>query len=164
MNQLKGESLLLVKVKPGEVRKAVRDLKRNEEIREANPVLGPYDVVASGAFENSRSLRNFVERVESKSFCLRCHARPSYEYWERQTDEQSQGIGWVLIRSNNPSGTLKGLRELENVRKLMWTAGEHNVAASFYVTSPRDWNRIVLEKIQAVAGVIGTLTLPSLPD
>ncbi|MFQ5910068.1 MAG: Lrp/AsnC ligand binding domain-containing protein [Thermoplasmata archaeon] len=164
MNQLKGESLLLVKVKPGEVHKAVRDLRRNEEITEVNAVLGPYDIVASGSFEDHRSLRNFAELVESKPFCQSCNARPALEFWERETENPSQGLGWTLIKSSNPSGTLKELRKLENIRKLIWTAGEYNIIANFSVGSQHEWNSTVFKRIQSATGIRDTLTLPSLPD
>lgn len=164
MNQLKGESILLVKVKPGEVQRAVRDLMRNEEITEVDTVLGSYDIVASGAFEDHRSLRNFVERVESKPFCQGCYARPSFEFWKRKKEEDSQGAVWSLIRSSNPSRTLKELKKLTNIRKLIRTTGDYNIVANFSIRSQDEWNRTVFERIHTITGVQSTITLPSLFD
>ena len=94
MSQLKGESILLLKVKPGEMHKAVRDLERSEEITEVDTVLGFYDIVASGAFDDSRNLTSFIEKVESKPYFQSCYARPSHEFWKRRTKSDSHGQGW----------------------------------------------------------------------
>lgn len=164
MSQLKGESILLLKVKPGEMYKAVRDLERSEEITEVDTVLGFYDIVASGAFDDSRDLTDFIEKVESKPFFQSCYVRPSYEFWKRRTKSDSHGQGWVLIRSNLPSATLRELKKLPNIQKLVLTSGDFNIVANFSVSGPGDWKRTVFEEIQGTTGVKETITLPRLFD
>ncbi len=164
MSQLKGESILLLKVKPGEMHKAVNDLERSEEITEVDTVLGFYDVVASGAFDDSRSLTDFIEQVESKPFCQSCYARPSYESWKRRTKGDSLGQGWALIRSNMPSTTLRELKKLPNIQKLVLTSGDFNIVANFSVSGPGDWKRTVFDEIQGATGVKEMITLPRLFD
>jgi hypothetical protein len=161
MNRLKGESILLIKVKPGEVYKAVRDLQRSEEIEEVDTVLGSYDIVASGAFKDHRSLRDFASLVESKPFCQSCFARPSFEFWKRKEDRESQGAVWVLIKSRNPSRTLKGLKKSANARKLIKTAGEYNIVANFSIQSRDDWYKTVFGQIHNLPEILSTVTFPS---
>lgn len=161
MNRLKGESVLLVKVKPGEVYRAVRDLQRCEEIEEVDTVLGSYDIVASGAFSDHRRLRDFASLVESKPFCQSCFARPSFEFWERTEDRESQGAVWVLIKSRNPSRTLRGLKKSANARKIIMTAGEYNIVANFSIRSQDEWYNTVFDQIHNLPEIMSTITLPS---
>ncbi|MCJ2563517.1 MAG: hypothetical protein LN417_05460 [Candidatus Thermoplasmatota archaeon] len=164
MSQLKGESILLLKVKPGEMHKAVNDLERSEEINEVDPVLGFYDIVASGAFDDSRDLTDFIERVESKPFFQSCYARPSYESWKRRTKGDSRDQGWVLIRSSTPSATLRELKKLPNIQKLVFTSGDFNIVANFGVRGRGDWKRTVFKDIHGAAGVKEAITLLGMSD
>ena len=164
MSQLKGDSILLLKVKPGEMYKAVNDLERSEEITEVDPVLGFYDIVASGAFDDSRDLTDFIERVESKPFFQSCYARPSHESWKRRTKDDSRDHGWVLIRSSTPSATLKELKKLPNIQKLVHTSGDFNIVANFGVRGRGDWRRTVFEDIHGATGVKEAITLLGLFD
>lgn len=161
MNQLKGESVLLIKVKPGEVHRAVRDLQRSEEIEEVDTVLGSYDIVASGAFSDHRRLRDFASLVESKPFCQSCFVRPSFEFWKRTEDRGSKGAVWALIKSRNPSRTLRGLMKSANARKLIRTAGEYNIVANFSIRSKDDWYDTVFDQIHNLPEIISAVTFPS---
>jgi hypothetical protein len=162
MTQLKGDSILLLRVKPGEMNRAVRDLERSEEITEVDTVLGCYDIIASGAVEDSRRLSDFIENVESTPFFKSCYARPSHETWKRRNGGRSTMHGWVLIRSGSPSATVRDLKKLPNVQKVVLTSGDFNIVANFSVRGYDDWSRTVYEEIHKAAGVRDVITLPRL--
>jgi DNA-binding Lrp family transcriptional regulator len=146
------------------MQRAVRDLERCEEITDVDAVLGSYDIIASGAFENSRRLTDFIEHVESKPFYQSCFAQPSHETWRRRKQAQSTRKGWVLVKSGSPSATVRDLKKLPSVQKVVLTSGDFNIVANFSVRDPGNWRRTVFEDIQGATGVRDTVTLPGLSD
>lgn len=161
---MKGDSVLLLKVKPGELERAVRDLKRKEEITDVVLVSGPYDLVASGAFRDYRTLRDFVEHIESMPYYQACDGRPSFDSWRRKDVLEPTEEGWTLIKSSTPSRTVRELKRVSNVRRIVLTDGDFNLLVNTRADNGQDLDRLLLEKIHSATGVERAVTLPRVSE
>lgn len=164
MAELTGDSVLLLRVTPGRVEEAIRELKRNPSVREAEPVLGPYDIAVTGAFRDSASLRRFAEEVESKEYCEGCVAYPSYEHWSRERVEEKPARAWTLIRTRDAARAVRELQKVPGVQRILSTVGEFNVVANIAVDEPHEIQSTVLRDIQKISGVRRTETLANLRE
>ncbi len=128
--ELPGESIVFVRVKPGNVDRAARELRKMDPVGRVEPVLGHYDLVVTGAFKDARSLQTFLQQVEEKEFCDGCEAQLSLERWKRDRDEKGPISAWTLIEATNPEKVMKELQRIPSVNRLYSTPGHYNIIAN----------------------------------
>ncbi len=162
--ELPGESVLFVRVKPGATDRALKELREHPTVSKAEPVLGPYDIVVTGAFKNLDELRKFQEELETKEFCEGCVPNPSFEEWARPEPEKREISAWTLIKAVNPQRTLQELQRIPAVNRVYTTAGEFNVIANVAANKPHDLMDTILKHIQAIKDVRRTETLTGIPE
>lgn len=154
-----GEGIFLLKVKPGTAEKAIRELRRKSEVSEARSVLGPYDVVATGAFRTVEDLRDFAEGVLKAEYCEDCVPNLSVEHWKREKPQQGEVEAWTLIKAENPTKLADELQRLPVVNAVYSTLGPYNVIAKLAAQTPRDLQDTILKKVQTIPGVRRTESL-----
>lgn len=162
--ELPGESVLFVRVKPGTAERASKELREHPSVSRVESVLGPYDLVVTGAFKDLASLRTFAEEVEGKEFCEGCTASPSFEEWARPTSRKGEISAWTLIKAANPERAMKALQGIPAVNRIYTTAGEFNVIANVAADKPHELLETLTQQIQKIREVRRTETLAGIPE
>jgi len=159
MVDLEGETVVFLKVRPGNVDRAVKDLRRNESVRMAQATLGPYDVIVRGSFRDDAALRAFVKEVEGKEYADGCEARPSFRQWSREKAIDAPLVGWTLIQARNPESTMKGLQNIAAVSRVYEMPGQFNLIASVQAKDPTALMDTLTKEVHKLEGVRRTETL-----
>ena len=162
MADLSEESVVFLRVKSGHVERALTELRRNPSVREAEAVMGLYDIAVTGAFRTWEDLRRFQAEVEGKDFCEASSAHPGFENWRREGKAEEPVSGWTLIRAVDAERTMKDLQKVPSVQQIIGTAGEYNLIARIGAKDPNALQQAVIREIQKVPGVRRTETRPSL--
>lgn len=156
------ESVVFVHVRPGQVERAVADLKKFETVSRVEPVLGPYDLVVTGAFEDGRKLQKFLQDLQGKDFCAGAQADLSLEQWRREHEEKGPISAWTRIEASNPEKVMKELQKIQAVNYLYATPGQYNVIANFAAPETRGLMATVTRDIQRIGDIRRTETLSGL--
>ncbi len=162
MVELSEESVLFLRVTPGRVENALKELERHPKVKTAEPVLGVYDIAVTGAFRTMEELRKFQAELEAKEFCEGSTAHPGFENWHRKEEAEEPVNGWTLIRAVDAERAMKELQEVRSVQKIIGTTGEYNVIARVGAKDPNALQQSVIRDIQKVHGVRRTETRPSM--
>jgi DNA-binding Lrp family transcriptional regulator len=162
--ELAEESVVLLRVKPGHVEKAVKELKQHSTVRVAEPILGPYDVAVTGAFPNIDAMRRFQTEIESKEFCEGCASLPGFELWRGESKGTHPVSAWTLIRATDVTKTAKELTKLPLVERVLSTSGEYNLIARVGATDSNQLQQRVLSEIQGLPGLRRTETFLALSE
>ena len=162
MTDLSEESVVFVRVKPGHVEHALTELRRNPSVKEAEAVMGLYDVAVTGAFRSSEDLRRFQTEIEGKDFCEASSAHPGFENWRREGKAEEPASGWTLIRAVDAERAMKDLQKVSSVQRIIGTAGEYNLIARIGAKDTNALQQAVIRDIQKIAGIRRTETRPSL--
>jgi DNA-binding Lrp family transcriptional regulator len=162
MTELPEESVIFARVKPGEVERAMAEMRRNPKVRTAEPVMGTYDLAISGTFASPEELQEFRTEIEQTAGLEETSAYPGLASWSRNSRIPSeQGFfGWTLIRAADPDRAMKELQKIPSVNRLMSTTGEYNLIARISAQNPNEIQEVVLKNIQRVPGIERTETLP----
>jgi DNA-binding Lrp family transcriptional regulator len=161
MVDLAGESLVLLRVRAGAVDKALAELKRNSKVRQAEPILGHYDIAVSGAFPNLEEISRFAQEMESKEFCEECTAYPAVDEWRKERPEERALMAWSLVRTSDAHRAKEELKRIPAVQRVVTTTGPFNLAVNLAIDDVAKLQETILKEIQAIHGVRRTETLPS---
>jgi len=161
--RLSGESIVFVRVAPGYVTQAIRDLRSEPNVTSVEATLGPFDVLVTGSWPDLATVTEFRERVENKPYCQGCDVAPSVQSWNRDASPSPARPlnGWTLIRTADPAKTTQNLRNVPNVSRVHTTIGEYNVIAHFDVHDPTDILTTVTDRIHGFKEVRRTETFVS---
>ena len=162
MTDLSEESVVFLRVKPGHVEHALTELRRNPSVKEAEAVMGRYDVAVTGAFRSSEDLWRFQTEIEGKDFCEASSAHPAFENWRREGKAEEPANGWTLIRAVDAERAMKDLQKVSSVQRVIGTAGEYNLIARIGAKDTNALQQAVIRDIQKIPGVRRTETRPSL--
>ncbi|MEK6988144.1 MAG: Lrp/AsnC ligand binding domain-containing protein [Candidatus Thermoplasmatota archaeon] len=162
MAELSEESVFFLRVTPGRVEHALEELRRHPHVKEAEAVMGTYDVAVTGAFRSSEELRKFQAELEAKDFCEGCAAHPGFENWRREEAEEEPVNGWTLIRAVDVDRAMKDLQRVPSVQRIIGTTGEYNLIARIGAKDPNALQETVIRDIQKIHGIRRTETRPSL--
>ena len=157
--ELPEETVVFLRVRPGNLDRVLKDLRRNASVRTAEPTLGPFDLVVTGAFRDDVALRNFVKEVEAKEYLDHCEVRPSFRQWTREGAVERPFLGWALIQARNPDAAMKGLQSVAAVNRIYEVPGEFNIVANLSVDDPSKLLETVTREIHKIEGVRRTETL-----
>lgn len=152
-------AVLLLKVRPGTAEKALKALRGKTEVREAHTVLGPYDVVVTGAFKTTEDLHRFTEGIVKADFCEDCVQNISLEGWTREEPKRGAAAAWTLIKAENPRALAEQLRKVPAVNAVYSTIGAYNVIAKLAAQTPRDLQDSILKDVQTLPGIRRTESL-----
>lgn len=161
MAELFGNSVLFLKVRPGSLEEAARELRENREVSDVQRLLGPWDLIVSGSFSDYEGLRKFAEKIDSKSYCERYSFYPNFKEWTRETPPETPTTGWAMIRTSNVDRLFEDLQTAKEVHWLMSTSGEYNVIAKIGTDKLNDLSSFLITRVHKVPGVKSTETLPS---
>lgn len=157
------ESVVFLRVTPGQVERALNELRRNPQVREVEAVMGPYDIAVTGAFRSSQELRKFQAELESQDFCEASSAHPGFESWRRKEEAEEEPVeGWTLIRATDSERAMRDLQKVPSVQRIIGTTGEYNLIARIGAKDPSALQQTVIRDIQKVHGVKRTETRASL--
>ncbi|MBI4415604.1 MAG: Lrp/AsnC ligand binding domain-containing protein [Euryarchaeota archaeon] len=159
MQEAKGEGILFLKVKPGTVETALREVRAKAEVTEADPVLGPYDLVIAGAFKDLEDFRRFSEGIVKTDFCEDCVESISLERWRREKPARGAAAAWTLIKAENPKRVAEELRKVPAVNAVFSTMGSYNVVAKLVAKNPRELQDAILRNVHALPGLRRTESL-----
>ncbi len=152
------ESIVFVNVRPGQVDKAVRELKAFDPVTRVEPVLGTFDLVVTGAFKSGHSLQQFLQQVRGKDYCDGIEAQFSLEQWKRDDEYQGPISAWTLIEAANPEYVMKELQKIPQVNALYATPGHFNVLAN--IAAPETYGLMTtVTQIHKIRDILRTETL-----
>lgn len=157
--ELPGETVVFLRVRPGNVERALQDLRKHASVRTAEPTLGSYDMVVTGAFRDDGALRAFVREVEAKEYCDGCEARPSFRQWAREGAKDVPLQGWTLIQARNSEAAMKSLQSVAAVNRIYEVPGEFNLVANVAAESPAKLMEALTKGIHRIEGIRRTQTL-----
>ena len=159
MVDLEGETMVFLKVRPGNVERAVKDLRKNASVRMVQPTLGPHDLVVRGNFRDDAALRAFVKEVEAKDYADGCQALPSFRQWVREKESEMPLVGWTLIQARDPTAAMKGLQNIAAVNRIYEVPGQFNLVASVHARDAPQLMETMTREIHKLEGVRRTETL-----
>lgn len=159
MPEKKGEGILLLKVRPGSIETALKELHGRAEVQEAEPVLGPYDMVVTGAFKDIEELHRFSSAIIAAEFCEDCVENVSLDRWVREEPQRGAAAAWTLINAANPGRVAAELRKVPAVNAVFSTIGAYDVIAKLAAQSPRELQDSILGQIQTLEGIRRTESL-----
>ncbi len=162
MGDLSGPSVMFVRVSAGNVDKAIREIKRNKQVQQVEPLLGPYDLVVTGGFKNFETLRKFSEELETQEFCEGCTVHPTYEEWAREGKVEGPWNAWALVKTGNTEAAKNELKRISGVNHFYVTAGEYGLIIRLSAKKPEELHETILQELQKVEGVRRTETFPTL--
>ncbi|HKZ48171.1 MAG TPA: Lrp/AsnC ligand binding domain-containing protein [Thermoplasmata archaeon] len=157
-----GQGVLFVRVRPGNLEKAMREITKNKDVERAEPLFGRYDLVVTGAFKDLEGLQRFSEEIRSKEFCESCAAHPTFDQWTREERTEMPWNAWTLVKAQNLEAVRTKLRQIAAVNRVYSTAGEHELIVRLSAERPEALQEAVLKQLQKVEGVRRTETLPTL--
>ncbi len=160
--ELPGESLFFLRIKPGEVETASKELRKHPKVSRAETLLGPYDIVAPVNVRNTEELRNLASEMEAKPFCEGCSIIPSISTWTREPAVTRALSAWSLIHATDSKGVAEALKAIENINAVYETTGDFNVIANMAVEELGALHDTLVGQIQKIKGVRRTETLASL--
>jgi DNA-binding Lrp family transcriptional regulator len=160
--ELSGESVLFLRVRPGEVERALGDLKENPSVKGAEPTLGPYDIVVTAAFPDDVALRTFAAEMEAKEYCEGCAVRPSFRQWVREGAEEKPVNAWTLIHARNTEKTMRALQNVPAVNRVYEIPGEFNMVANLAVDDPAKLMDTLTRDVHRIEGIRRTETLTAI--
>lgn len=159
MPELSEESIVFLRVRPGHVERALGQLRRNPKVKEAEAVLGLYDIAIAASVRNAEELRKLQSQFEAEDFCEGSSAHPGFESWRREGPAKEAPVnGWTLIRAVDAERAMRELQKLPAVERIIGTAGEYNLIARVGAEDTNELQRTVLRDIQRVEGVRRTET------
>lgn len=161
---LTGPSIVLVQVKAGKVDTAIREIKRNKSVEKVEPVLGPYDLVVTGAFKDFESLRKFSEDLEAQEFTEGCAIHPTFEQWTRVGKEELPWSAWSFVRTKDVEAAKPELKRISAVNRFYTAAGEYGLIVRLTAKGPEELQEAVMEELQKVEGVRRTETFPTIRE
>jgi DNA-binding Lrp family transcriptional regulator len=159
---LKEESVVFVRVSAGNLDNAIREIKRNKNVTGTEAILGPHDLVVTGAFKSFDTLRKFTEDLDTQDFCEESIAYPAYDEWEREGKEEHPWSAWTLVKTRDAEATKNELKRIGAVNKLYLTTGAYGLIARLSVENPEQLHETVLQELQKVEGVLRTETFPTI--
>jgi DNA-binding Lrp family transcriptional regulator len=157
--EVPGESVVLVRVRPGQVDRALKELRKLEPVNRVETVLGPYDLVVTGAFRDSRSFQKFLQGIEEQDFCQGCEAQITLEGWKREREEKGPISAWTLIQASNPEKVMKELQKIPAVNRLYTTPGHFNVIANIAAPETSKLIKTLTDEIHRIHEIRRTETL-----
>lgn len=152
--------MVFLRVRAGNVDRALKELRKEPTVRQAEPILGRYDIAVSGAFRGLEELQRFTQEVESKEYCEGCVAYPGIEEWKKERPEERRLMALTFIRTSDAQRAKEELRRIPEVQSVLTTTGPFNVVASIAVDDVAKLQETVLHQIQTIQGVRRTETLP----
>jgi len=156
---LSEESLVFMRVRPGHVERALGQLRKNPKVKEAEAVLGAYDIAIAASVRNAEELRKLQAELEAQDYCEGSSAHPGFESWRRTPPAGDTPVnGWTLIRAVDAERAMRELQKLPAVKRIIGTAGEYNLIARIGAKDTDELQRTVLRDIQRVEGVRRTET------
>ncbi len=162
--ELPGEGVVFVRVKAGELEKAVKEVRGMEGVTRAEPVLGPYDLVVTGAFRDAAGLQRFLQQLQEKGFSEGYEAKLSLEHWKRDRDEKGLISAWTLIEATNPERVMKELQRIPAVNRLYTTLGHYNVIANIAAPETPELLKILERDFHGIREIRRTETMPGVRD
>jgi DNA-binding Lrp family transcriptional regulator len=160
--ELPGESLFFLRVKPGEVETALKELREHPKVARAETLLGPYDIVAPVNIRDTEELRELASEMESKPFCEGCSVMPSVATWSREPAVRKAVSAWTLIHATDSKSVAEALKDIETINKVYETMGDFNVIANLAVEELSALHETLIKRIQRIEGIKRTETLASL--
>lgn len=159
-----GKSVVLVRVKPWQVRQALTNLENSSIVGSVATTLGPYDLLVTAEPQTSEELQEFEEYVKNQPFCDGCVVLPSVQEWQKPGNGGSTINGWVLISAKDPSVAFGQLKHFSSVQQAFRTVGQYNLVAHIGVDTPEQLLRTVLDDIHQISGIQRTETLTGFQD
>lgn len=160
--ELPGESLFFLRVKPGEVERAIQELKEHPKVSRAETVLGPYDIVLPVSIRDTEELTELASELEAKPFCEGCSVMPSVSTWTREPAIPKAVSAWTLIHATDSKGVAEALKGIEAINHVYQTMGDFNIIANLAVEELSALHDTLVGRIQKIEGVRRTETLASL--
>jgi DNA-binding Lrp family transcriptional regulator len=159
MAELSEESVVFLRVRPGHVERALSRLRQNPLVKEAEAIMGRYDIAVAASVRNAEELRKLQSEFEAEDFCDGSFAHPAFESWRREGPAREAPVNaWTLIRAANAERAMRELQRLPMVERIIGTTGEYNLIARIGAKDTNELQSGVLRDIQRVEGVRRTET------
>jgi len=159
---LSGPSVVFVRVKAGNVDRAMREIRRNKAVERVEPLLGPHDLVLTGTFKDFETLRKYSENLEAQEFCEGTVVYPTFEQWRREGKPEQPWNAWALVKTDDIEAAKGELKRISAVNRYYTTAGEYGLIVQLSAENPSELQEAVMEELQKVEGVRRTETFPSI--
>lgn len=161
MTNLKGNSLLFLKIRGGSIDEAASYLRNRPDVKQVNRLLGHWDLLVSGNFPNYESFRTFAEEIETKPYCERVSTYPCFKEWTRKKSPETPVTGWAMIGTNNTEETFEKLKDSEHVYWMGLTSGDYNIVLHMGAKKLEDLSSFIESEVRQLPGVKRTETHPS---
>lgn len=153
------ESVLLLRVRAGNLERAMEELKKNDSVRSAEPILGPYDLIVTVRVKDEATLNGFLNEMKAKEHWEAVEARTARTSWRRDGATDRPIHGWTFIRAERPDGALKALQKVAGVNQVYQMEGDYNLLAKLDVDTPKSLMDTLLRDVRRIEGIRRTETL-----
>jgi DNA-binding Lrp family transcriptional regulator len=158
---LNGNSIILLKVAPGDVERTLKSIREQPHVTKAEAVLGQHDVAVEASFKSTDELQKFTAHVQAMDSVRGLRAYPGLQDWKSSDKTSHAASAYVLIRSIDPARSTTELSKLTGVERLIGTTGDLDVIARIGAENRNDMFSSIVKRVQGVSGVKSTETLPA---
>ncbi len=158
---LNGESIILLKVMPGQVERTLKTIREQPHVTKAEAVLGRHDVAVAASFKTTDELQQFAARVQGMDSVRGFRSYPGLQNWKSSEKNGHPASAYLLIRSSDPARATSELSKLAGVESVIGTTGDLDVIARIGAESQTSLVSTIVKQVHSVPGVKYTETLPT---
>lgn len=158
---LNGESLIFLKVTPGQVERTLKTIREQPHVTKAEAVLGRHDVAVAASFKTTDELQQFAARVQAMDSVRGFRSYPGLQNWKSSEKNGYPASAYLLIRSSDPARATSELSKIAGVESVIGTTGDLDIIARIGAESQTSMVSTILKQANSVPGVKSTETLPT---
>lgn len=158
---LNGESLIFLKVMPGQVERTLKTIREQPHVTKAEAVLGRHDVAVAASFQTTGELQQFAARVQAMDSVRGFRSYPGLQNWKTSEKNGYPASAYILIRSSDPARATTELSKLTGVESIIGTTGDLDIIARIGAENRDAMFSTIVKQVHSVPGVKSTETLPT---
>lgn len=159
MTDLAGKSVIVLKVTPEHMNKALGEIGSVVGVHCLDRVIGSCNIVLTRDFLDEKSLSSFAEKLKTQPYCEECYVYPNHRNWERE-ESQPMDLGcWALIDTGNIEEVFDELKKIPEVKWVVSTSGKYNLIAKIEAVEGGKLSEVLQSKVPQLPGIKRTETL-----
>src|SRR6267143_2938333 len=160
-SELFGTSVIFVKVAPTYVERTLTPLRSKPNVSKGEAVFGRHDIAIAGGFRNTDELRAFASEVQLMDHVWGLQSYPALQDWTSSKKDGHASNAYLLIRSTDTQKTMSALKNVPEIQEIIGTTGNEDIVARISAAPRANLLESVVNKVQAMPGVLSTETLPA---
>lgn len=159
MTDLAGKSVIVLKVAPEHMNKALGEIGSVVGVHCLDRVVGSCNLVLTRDFLDEESLSSFAEKLKTQPYCEECYVYPNRGDWEREESQPMDLSCWALMDTRNSKKVFDELKKIPEVKWVVSTVGKYNLIAKIEAVEGEKLSEVLQSKVPQLPGIKRTETL-----